>query len=149
MFAAQGGIKAVAAQSKVEIQAQSDALDILAKIGIIISSTEDRIEISSPKEIVITGATSQITLNGSGIFPKTGGEFESECEHSMCSKVGRQRVLNRVYHHHRSVVRVSLNYYMTMLMAILLKGGYTVTDSLGKQISKGNWMIKVLSVFQD
>lgn len=75
LFAAQGGIKAVAAQSKVEIQAQSDALDILAKKGIIISSTEDRIEISSPKEIVITGATSQITLNGSGIFPKTGGEF--------------------------------------------------------------------------
>jgi type VI secretion system secreted protein VgrG len=31
LFAAQGGIKAVAAQSKVEIQAQSDALDILAK----------------------------------------------------------------------------------------------------------------------
>ncbi len=31
LFAAQGGIKAIAAQSKVEIQAQSDALDILAK----------------------------------------------------------------------------------------------------------------------
>lgn len=76
LFAAQGGIKAIAAQSKVEIQAQSDALDILAKKGITISSTEDKIEISSPKEIVITGATSQITLNGSGIFAKTGGKFE-------------------------------------------------------------------------
>ena len=76
LFAAQGGIKAIAAQSKVEIQAQSDALDILAKKGITISSTEDKIEISSPKEIVITGASSQITLNGSGIFAKTGGKFE-------------------------------------------------------------------------
>ncbi|MDO7228292.1 type VI secretion system Vgr family protein [Acinetobacter nosocomialis] len=76
LFAAQSGLKAVAAQGKVEIQAQSDALDVLANKGITISSTEDRIEISSPKEIVITGASSQITLNGSGIFPKTGGKFQ-------------------------------------------------------------------------
>ncbi|RZG49292.1 type VI secretion system Vgr family protein [Acinetobacter wuhouensis] len=76
LFAAQGGIKAVAAQSKIEVQAQSDALDILAKKGITISSTDDKIVISSPKEIVITGASSQITLNGSGIFPKTGGKFQ-------------------------------------------------------------------------
>ncbi len=46
------------------------------KKGITISSTEDKIEISSPKEIVITGASSQITLNGSGILAKTGGKFE-------------------------------------------------------------------------
>ncbi|OYD33985.1 type VI secretion system Vgr family protein [Acinetobacter baumannii] len=76
LFAAQSGLKAVAAQGKVEIQAQSDALDVLANKGITISSTEDCIEISSPKEIVITGASSQITLNGSGIFPKTGGKFQ-------------------------------------------------------------------------
>ncbi|MFW2079269.1 DUF2345 domain-containing protein, partial [Acinetobacter sp. ULE_I010] len=76
LFAAQGGIKAIAAQSKVEIQAQSDALDVFAKLGITISSTEDRIEISSPKEVLITGGSSQIALNGSGIFPKTGGKFE-------------------------------------------------------------------------
>ncbi len=76
LFAAQGGIKAIAAQGKVEIQAQSDALDVFAKLGITISSTEDRIEISSPKEVLITGGSSQIALNRSGIFPKTGGKFE-------------------------------------------------------------------------
>jgi type VI secretion system secreted protein VgrG len=32
--------------------------------------------ISSPKEVVITGGSSQIALNNSGIFPKTGGKFE-------------------------------------------------------------------------
>ncbi|QIO10365.1 type VI secretion system Vgr family protein [Acinetobacter lanii] len=76
LFAAQGGLKAVAAKNKVEIQAQSDALDVLAKMGITISSTDDKVIISSPKEVQITGASSQITLNGSGIFPKTGGKFE-------------------------------------------------------------------------
>ncbi|HCA5043159.1 TPA: type VI secretion system tip protein VgrG [Acinetobacter baumannii] len=76
LFAAQSGIKAVAAQGKVEIQAQADALDVLSKLGITISSTDDKVIISSPKEVKITGGSSQITLNGSGIFPKTGGKFQ-------------------------------------------------------------------------
>ncbi|MDA0695854.1 MAG: type VI secretion system Vgr family protein [Proteobacteria bacterium] len=75
-FAAQNGIKQVAAKGKFEVQAQSDGMDLLAKQGIQIISTEDRIEISSPKEIVITADGSQIKLNGSGIFPTTGGKFE-------------------------------------------------------------------------
>lgn len=68
----------MAAQGKFSIRAQSSALDVLAKLGVCIASTEDRIEISSPKEVLITGASSQIALNGSGIFPKTGGKFESK-----------------------------------------------------------------------
>lgn len=76
LFAAQNGIKQVAAKGKFEIQAQSDGIDLLAKQGIQIISTEDRIEITSPKEIVITAGGSQIKLNGSGIFPTTGGKFE-------------------------------------------------------------------------
>ena len=106
LFAAQGGIKAVAAQSKVEIQAQSDALNVLAKMGITISSTDDKVVISSPKEVQITGGSSQITLNGSGIFQKTGGSLKLRLG-SMYSKVGRVLVLNLVYLHRRNVLRVS------------------------------------------
>ena len=51
-------------------------MDVLAKMGITISSTDDKVVISSPKEVQITGGSSQITLNGSGIFPKTGGKFQ-------------------------------------------------------------------------
>ncbi|MGJ8757893.1 DUF2345 domain-containing protein, partial [Acinetobacter sp. HC8-3S] len=76
LFAAQGGIKQVAAKGKFEVQAQGDGLDLLAKQGIQIISTENCIEITSPKEIVITAGGSQIKLNGSGIFPTTGGKFE-------------------------------------------------------------------------
>ncbi|MCH7393936.1 type VI secretion system tip protein VgrG [Acinetobacter dispersus] len=78
VFAAQNGIKQVAAKGKVEVQAQSDGMDLLAKQGIQIISTEDRIEISSPKEIVITAGGSRIKLNGSGIFPVTSGKFEAK-----------------------------------------------------------------------
>ncbi|MGE8644052.1 type VI secretion system Vgr family protein [Acinetobacter vivianii] len=76
LFAAQNGIKQVAAKGKFEVHAQSDGLDLLAKQGIQIISTEDRIEITSPKEIVFTAQGSQLKLNGSGIFPTTGGKFE-------------------------------------------------------------------------
>lgn len=75
-FAAQNGIKQVAAKGKFDVHAQSDGMDLLAKQGIQIISTEDRIEISSPKEIVITAGGSQLKLNGSGIFPTTVGKFE-------------------------------------------------------------------------
>ena len=78
LFAAESGIKQVAAKGKFEVQAQSDGMDLLAKQGIQIISTEDRIEITSPKEIVITAGGSQIKLNGSGIFPVTSGKFEAK-----------------------------------------------------------------------
>ncbi|WP_043974456.1 type VI secretion system Vgr family protein, partial [Acinetobacter sp. NBRC 110496] len=76
LFAAQGGIKQVAAKGKFEMLAQAEGMDFLAKQGIKIISTEDRIEIISPKEIVFKGDTSELKLNGSGIFPTTGGKFE-------------------------------------------------------------------------
>ncbi|OEC92753.1 type VI secretion system Vgr family protein [Acinetobacter sp. YK3] len=76
LFAAQNGIKQVAAKGKFEVHAQSDGIDLLAKQGIQIISTEDRIEITSPKEIVFTAQGSQLKLNGAGIFPVTGGKFE-------------------------------------------------------------------------
>ncbi|QQV64924.1 type VI secretion system protein VgrG [Acinetobacter junii] len=44
-FAAQSGIKQVAAKGRFEVHAQSDGMDLLAKQGVQIISTEDRIEI--------------------------------------------------------------------------------------------------------
>ncbi|NAR99652.1 type VI secretion system Vgr family protein [Acinetobacter haemolyticus] len=78
LFAAQSGIKQVAGKGKVEIQAQGDGLDILAKAGIQIISTEDTVYFNSPKEIVLKAESSELKLNGSGIFPTTGGKFEAK-----------------------------------------------------------------------
>ncbi len=76
LFAAQSGASLVTGKGKLELQAQDDALDVLAKKGITISSTSDKIEISSPKEIIITAGGSQLKIDGSGIYPTTGGKFE-------------------------------------------------------------------------
>ena len=76
LFAAQQGLKAVAAKGKVELQAQDDAIETIARHKVKIISTEDRIEIISPKEIVLTAGGSQLKINGQGVFGVTGGKFE-------------------------------------------------------------------------
>ncbi|MFW6764660.1 type VI secretion system Vgr family protein [Acinetobacter pittii] len=76
LFAAQEGARLFAGQGKVEIQAQGDGLDVIARKGVQITSTEDAVFITSPTEINLTANGSQVKLNGSGIFPVTGGKLE-------------------------------------------------------------------------
>ncbi|MDC5481976.1 type VI secretion system Vgr family protein [Acinetobacter baumannii] len=133
LFAAQSGLKAIAAQGKVEIQAQSDALDVLANKGITISSTEDCIEISSPKEIVITGASSQITLNGSGIFPKTGGKFQVNAGQHVFQGGASASVQSSLPPPPKRGQGVLELFHEYAHGEFVKQGGYTVTDSLGKQ----------------
>ncbi|WP_338560434.1 type VI secretion system Vgr family protein [Acinetobacter sp. KS-LM10] len=78
LFAAQKGLRAFAAKGKLELQAQDDAIEAIARKVIKLISTEDRIEITSPKEIVLTAGGSQLKINGSGVFSTTGGKFESK-----------------------------------------------------------------------
>ncbi|MEQ1345529.1 type VI secretion system Vgr family protein [Acinetobacter seifertii] len=135
LFAVQSGLKAVAAQGKVEIQAQSDALDVLANKGITISSTEDRIEISSPKEIVITGASSQITLNGSGIFPKTGGKFQVNAGQHVFQGGASASVKSSLPPPPKRAQGVLELLHDYSHGAFVKGAGYTVTDNLGKVIN--------------
>ena len=76
LFAAQEGARFFAGQGKVEIQAQGDALDVIARKGVQITSTEDTVFITSSTEINLTANGSQVKLNDSGIFPVTGGKLE-------------------------------------------------------------------------
>ncbi|MFP5066235.1 DUF2345 domain-containing protein [Acinetobacter pittii] len=76
LFAAQEGVRLFAGKGKVEIQAQGDGLDVIARKGVQITSTEDTVFITSPTEINLTANGSQVKLNGSGIFPVTGGKLE-------------------------------------------------------------------------
>ncbi len=76
LFAAQEGARLYAAKGKVEIQAQGDGADLIARKGIQIISTEDKIYIISPKEIKLISDGTELKLNGSGVFVTTGGLFE-------------------------------------------------------------------------
>jgi type VI secretion system secreted protein VgrG len=53
LFAAHDGMKFTAAQGPVELVAQGDRLSLLAKTDLRVMSTEERVEITSPKEILL------------------------------------------------------------------------------------------------
>ena len=76
LFAAQKGLSAYAAKGKVQVQAQDDLVEIIAKKVIKLISTEDKIELTSTKEIDLKAGGTQLIVNGSGVFIKTGGKFE-------------------------------------------------------------------------
>ena len=75
-FAAQEGARLFAGKGKVEIQAQGAGADLLARKGIQIISTEDKIEIKAKKKIVLISDTTKLEISGAGVFFTTGGLFE-------------------------------------------------------------------------
>ncbi|EXR19575.1 type VI secretion system Vgr family protein [Acinetobacter baumannii] len=76
LFAAQQGARLYAGKGKVEIQAQGDGADLIARKAVQVISTEDKIEATAAKEIVLTAGGSQVKITGSGIFMTTSGKFE-------------------------------------------------------------------------
>ncbi|WP_180177589.1 type VI secretion system Vgr family protein [Acinetobacter sp. YH12039] len=90
LFAAQEGLRAYAGKGKVEIQAQGDGADLIARKGIQIISTEENVDIKSPKEIILTAGGSQLKITSAGIFPTTAAKFEVKAgQHKF---VGGQQV---------------------------------------------------------
>jgi len=85
LFAAQEGARLYAGKGKVEIQAQGDGADLIARKAVQIISAEDKIEATAAKEIVLTAGGSQVKITGSGIFMTTGGKFEVKAGQHLLS----------------------------------------------------------------
>ncbi|MCL6247565.1 type VI secretion system tip protein VgrG [Acinetobacter sp. ANC 4945] len=123
-FAAQEGARLYAGKGKIEIQAQGDGLDLIARKGIQIISTEDTVYITSPKEINLTAGGSQVKLNGSGIFPTTGGKFEAKAgQHKF---VGGEKVNTR-----QPELALLPDYYLT----------YVAKDMFGNHIKNTEYLM--------
>jgi uncharacterized protein (DUF2345 family) len=75
LFSQTLGIKAFAAKGKVEIQAQSDNIEIIAAKVLKLISTTKRIEITAAEEILLTAKGSYIKINGSGIEQGTSANW--------------------------------------------------------------------------
>ncbi|MDR6374706.1 type VI secretion system Vgr family protein [Paraburkholderia caledonica] len=67
VFVQQLGIKLIAASGKVEIQAQSDSVEIIADQVLKLISARKRIEITAAEEILLNARGSYIRINGAGI----------------------------------------------------------------------------------
>ncbi|AYR23466.1 type VI secretion system Vgr family protein [Herbaspirillum rubrisubalbicans] len=84
LFACQLGIKLFAAKGKVEVQAQSDDLDLIAEKVARLLSTSGRVEIHAKDEVMISAGGSFIQINSAGITQGTPGKWEAKASlHSM------------------------------------------------------------------
>jgi type VI secretion system secreted protein VgrG len=79
LFAAKLGIKFIAAKGKVDVQAQSDALDLTALKDITITSTAERLVISAKQEVWIGAGGSYIRIDGNRIESGTPGDIIEKC----------------------------------------------------------------------
>jgi len=81
VFVRKLGIKLIANQGPVQLQAQNDLMALLARKEISIVSTEDEIKIIAKKKITLNGGGSYITLDVNGIESATQGEYRTKAGH--------------------------------------------------------------------
>ncbi len=75
LFAKQMGVRIFAGKGKVEIQAQSDGMDLIADKDLRILSATSNIEIGAKEEILLHAGKSYIRINSNGIEIGTKGKF--------------------------------------------------------------------------
>ncbi|MBD2826995.1 DUF2345 domain-containing protein, partial [Xenorhabdus szentirmaii] len=78
-FAQQMGIKLFAAAGKVEIQAQSDELEMMAKENLTIASTDKEVSISAKQSLTLNCGGSYIRLTEGEIEIATSGNVSLKC----------------------------------------------------------------------
>lgn len=84
MLARKAGMKLFAAKGKVEIQAQDDELEALAKKDVTVTSTEGRVEITAAKDVVLKNLDgSFIQLQGKNIILGCEGNILLKCANAQ------------------------------------------------------------------
>lgn len=84
LFASNAGIKLFSAKGKIEIQAQSNDLDLIAEKVLRLLSTTSRIEIHAKEEVMISAGGSSVKINASGITSSTSGTWTAHASlHTM------------------------------------------------------------------
>jgi type VI secretion system secreted protein VgrG len=81
VFVRKLGIKLIANQGPVSIQAQNDRLELLARQGLNITSTEDEIHITAKKRIVLNAGSSYLAIEQCSIESGTAGDYLIKAAH--------------------------------------------------------------------
>ncbi|MEJ7808186.1 MAG: type VI secretion system tip protein TssI/VgrG, partial [Telluria sp.] len=97
LFAHSAGIKLFAAKGKVEIQAQSDDLDLIAEKVVRLLSTTSRIEIHAKEEVMISAGGSFLKINTLGITHGTAGTWTAQASmHTMPGPAKKEFVMPHI-----------------------------------------------------
>ncbi|WP_083941065.1 type VI secretion system Vgr family protein [Pseudoduganella violaceinigra] len=97
LFAFNAGIKLFASKGKVEVQAQSNDLDLIAEKVVRLLSTTARIEIHAKEEVIISAGGSFIKIDASGISNGTPGKWSAKASmHEMPGPTSNPYVMPHV-----------------------------------------------------
>ena len=81
LFVRKVGLKLISNEGPVSIQAQNDRLELLARQGINITSTEDEIHITAKKRIVLNAGGSYLAIEQCSIESGTAGDYLIKAAH--------------------------------------------------------------------
>ncbi|MFP2241327.1 type VI secretion system Vgr family protein [Pseudescherichia vulneris] len=79
LFAHKLGIKMYASEGKVDIQAQSDALNLFAKQQLSVASSDNSVVVSAKKEVLLTCGGSFLRLSDAGVEIGTAKNVTLKC----------------------------------------------------------------------
>ncbi|POE17080.1 type IV secretion protein Rhs, partial [Pectobacterium odoriferum] len=142
VFVRKLGIKLIANQGAVRIQAQNDLMELLARKEISIVSTEDEIKIIAKKKLTLNGGGSYIRIDASAIESATAGEYRTKAGHYGRKASASEKVTLPVFPVMEPGEQ-SLRFAfpgadsVSQSMDWMTNQPYNITDSNGKILSTG------------
>ncbi|MBD9505099.1 DUF2345 domain-containing protein, partial [Pseudomonas sp. PDM17] len=109
LFARKMGMKLFANQGPVTIQAQNDRMELLARHGLEITSTEDEVHIVAKKKITLNAGGSYITLDPYRIELGSRGDFNIKAAHFSLRGPASMSATHPEYPKLQSVERLRIN----------------------------------------
>ncbi|WP_422615681.1 DUF2345 domain-containing protein [Photorhabdus luminescens] len=88
LFVEKLGIKLVANQGKVLVQAQHDEMELMAQQEITLSSSDNNITITTPKTLTLNAGGTYLKMDGNGIEFGTPGNYQVKCQGYNVKKGG-------------------------------------------------------------
>ncbi|MFP2241275.1 type VI secretion system Vgr family protein [Pseudescherichia vulneris] len=142
VFVRKLGIKLIANQGPVQVQAQNDLMELLARKEISIVSTEDEIKIIAKKKLTLNGGGSYIRIDASAIESATAGEYRTKAGHYGRKASASEKVTLPVFPVMEPGEQ-SLRFAfpgadsVSQSMDWMTNQPYNITDSNGKILSTG------------
>ena len=142
VFARKLGIRLIANQGPVQMQAQNDLMALLARKEISIVSTEDEIKIIAKKKLTLNGGGSYIRLDANAIESATAGEYRTKAGYYGRQESASEKVKMPVFpvmepgeHSLRFAFPGADS--VSQSMNWLINQPYSISDSAGKILSTG------------
>jgi type VI secretion system secreted protein VgrG len=140
--ALEGDMRHIAAKGKVSVQAQENAIEIIAEQVLNLISNKNSINITASKEIILHAGGSYIKVGANGIEQGTGGKWESKASQHVTAGPAKLPDSERVWPGHIETKFSSKLVVDRQLHDLLAASGngkvpYKFIDSEGTLVARG------------